>query len=203
MIGRGPEESGTPRRHSCTVPALGKTAGSIQPSTEGPTSKRVTTSTPTRTTTTTPCGTPGQQGQRRRRRPEGLDGLDTFPQDPKSSNDTVGDSVVDAGRRALRRPKQVKDQPGHGERASSAQDCLDLTAFSELAVIDQRSTEYGSGNEIEKIRHRGRFAPRGLSAASVKPARDYLDLTSFSRQGLRISCRVRKALSSPSKRRLV
>lgn len=67
---------------------------------------------------------------------------------------------------------------------SSAEDYLDLTAFSRLGLIDQLSSEYGSGYKIEDATWAVDQLRVDWNEQAVKSAKDYLDLTSFSRQGL-------------------
>jgi len=61
---------------------------------------------------------------------------------------------------------------------------LDYSAFSRQGLIDQLSSEYGEGFEVEDAT----WAVDQLSVdwrqQAVSSARDYLDYSSFSRQGL-------------------
>ena len=66
----------------------------------------------------------------------------------------------------------------------SAQDYLDYSAFSRLGLIDQLSSEYGEGFELEDATWAVDQLHADWNEQAVKSAKEYLDYSSFSRQGL-------------------
>ena len=112
------------------------------------------------------------------------DRLDAFPRDPKYSKDSDGDRVADAEDAFPRDPSRSEITLAMENALSSAQDYLELTAFSRQGLIDQLSSEYGSGYDIADATWAVDYLHVDWNEQAVKSARDYLDLTSFSRQGL-------------------
>lgn len=131
---------------------------------------------------------------------------DAFPQDPKFSKDTDGDGVADAEDAFPKNSEFSKDSDGDRvadsvddfprdpnrskitlamENAlSSAEDYLDYSAFSRQGLIDQLSSDYGSGFKVEDATWAVDQLHADWNAQAVRAAKDYLDYTSFSRQGL-------------------
>jgi hypothetical protein len=61
---------------------------------------------------------------------------------------------------------------------------LDFKAFSRQGLIDQLSSEYGSGFTVEAATFAVDALDVDWNAEAVRSAQEYLDFTSFSRQGL-------------------
>ncbi|MCT9001072.1 Ltp family lipoprotein [Microbacterium memoriense] len=66
----------------------------------------------------------------------------------------------------------------------AARSYLDLTGFSRQGLIDQLSSEYGSGFPIDVATWAADAVGADWNAEAVESAQSYLDMTSFSRQGL-------------------
>lgn len=66
----------------------------------------------------------------------------------------------------------------------AARSYLDLTGFSRQGLIDQLSSEYGSGFPIDVATWAADAVGADWNAEAVESAQSYLDTTSFSRQGL-------------------
>lgn len=67
---------------------------------------------------------------------------------------------------------------------SSAQDLLNYSAFSRQGLIDQLSSEYGSGYDVEDATWAVNQLDVDWKQQAVRSGKDYLDYSSFSRQGL-------------------
>lgn len=66
----------------------------------------------------------------------------------------------------------------------TARSYLDLTGFSRQGLIDQLSSEYGSGFPLDVATWAADTVGADWNAEAVESAQSYLDLRSFSRQGL-------------------
>ena len=78
-----------------------------------------------------------------------VDPLDDFPKDPEYSNDTDGDRVADSEDAFPSDASRLEITLAMDNALASAQDYLDYSAFSRQGLIDQLSSEYGSGFEVE------------------------------------------------------
>ena len=113
------------------------------------------------------------------------DQRDDFPKDAEFSKDTDGDGVADSEDAFPKDPSKSEITLAMENALEAAQDYLDYSAFSRKGLIDQLSSDYGSGFEAADAKwavdQRG---ARTGSEQAVKAAKDYLDYSSFSRQGL-------------------
>lgn len=66
----------------------------------------------------------------------------------------------------------------------AAQSYLDFTGFSRQGLIDQLSSEYGSGYPVDVATWAADTVGADWNAEAVESAQSYLEFTSFSRQGL-------------------
>ena len=66
----------------------------------------------------------------------------------------------------------------------SAQDYLDYSGFSRQGLIDQLSSKYGEGYNVEDATWAVDQLDADWKQQAVRSAKDYLDYSSFSRQGL-------------------
>ena len=107
-----------------------------------------------------------------------------FPKDERYSKDTDGDKVADSEDAFPSDPSRSKITLAMENALSSAQDYLDYSAFSRQGLIDQLSSEYGSGFEIADATWAVSQLKVDWKQQAVKAAKDYLDYSSFSRQGL-------------------
>ena len=77
---------------------------------------------------------------------------------------------------------------GQKQAIKSAERYLDLTAFSKAGLIEQLSSEYGDGFEVEDATFAVEYLEENnmvdWNEQAVKAAQKYLDLTSFSKEGL-------------------
>jgi hypothetical protein len=112
------------------------------------------------------------------------DSLDDFPKDERYSKDTDGDKVADSEDAFPSDPSRSKITLAMENALSSAQDYLDYSAFSRQGLIDQLSSEYGSGFEIADATWAVSQLKVDWKQQAVQAAKDYLDYSSFSRQGL-------------------
>ena len=112
------------------------------------------------------------------------DSLDDFPKDERYSKDTDGDKVADSEDAFPSDPSRSKITLAMQNALSSAQDYLDYSAFSRQGLIDQLSSEYGSGFEIADATWAVSQLKVDWRQQAVQAAKDYLDYSSFSRQGL-------------------
>ncbi|MDP3894336.1 Ltp family lipoprotein, partial [Nocardioides sp.] len=67
---------------------------------------------------------------------------------------------------------------------SAAEDYLDYSAFSRQGLIDQLSSEYGSGFRVEDAAWAVGQLKVDWREQAVRAAKEYLDYSPFSRQGL-------------------
>jgi hypothetical protein len=112
------------------------------------------------------------------------DRLDAFPKDPRFSKDSDGDGVADSQDAFPSDPSKSEITLAMENALSAAEDYLDYTAFSRQGLIDQLSSEYGSGFELEDATWAVGQLSVDWKEQAVIAAQDYLDYTSFSRQGL-------------------
>lgn len=112
------------------------------------------------------------------------DSLDDFPKDAEFSKDSDGDRVANAVDAFPDDPSRSKITLAMENALSSAQDYLDYSAFSRQGLIDQLSSEYGSGFEVGDATWAVDQLRVDWKEQAVQSAKDYLDFQSFSRQGL-------------------
>ena len=112
------------------------------------------------------------------------DSLDAFPQDARYSKDADGDHVADSKDAFPRDPTRSKITLAMENALSAAQDYLDYSAFSRQGLIDQLSSDYGSGFSVADATWAVDQLHANWKEQAVRAAKDYLDYSSFSRQGL-------------------
>jgi hypothetical protein len=112
------------------------------------------------------------------------DQLDAFPKDAEYSKDTDGDRVADAADAFPSDPSRSKITLAMENALGAAQDYLDYSAFSRQGLIDQLSSEYGSGFNLGDATWAVSQLKVSWREQAVQSAKDYLDYSSFSRQGL-------------------
>ncbi len=112
------------------------------------------------------------------------DRFDAFPKDPEYSKDTDSDGVADAKDAFPSDPSKSDISLAMENALSSAEDYLDFSAFSRLGLIDQLSSEYGSGFRLDDATWAVDQLNVDWRQQAVRAAKEYLDFSSFSRQGL-------------------
>lgn len=112
------------------------------------------------------------------------DQLDDFPKDPEYSKDTDGDHVANTVDAYPADPSRWKITLAMENALGAAQDYLDYSAFSRQGLIDQLSSEYGSGFKVEDATWAVGQLHVDWKEQAVRSAKDYLNYTHFSRQGL-------------------
>lgn len=112
------------------------------------------------------------------------DRLDDFPKNSKYSKDTDGDRVADSVDAFPRDPSRWEISLAMENALGAARDYLSSSPFSRQGLIDQLSSEYGSGFEVEDATWAVDQLNADWKEQAVRAARDYLDFSSFSRQGL-------------------
>ncbi len=112
------------------------------------------------------------------------DGLDAFPKDDRWSKDSDGDRVADSEDAFPQDPSRSEITLAMENALESAQDYLAFSAFSRQGLIDQLSSEYGSGYRVEDATWAVDHLKVNWNEQAVEAAKDYLDFSSFSRQGL-------------------
>jgi hypothetical protein len=84
-------------------------------------------------------------------------------------------------------PTTLPPPPGDLElenAISKAQEYLETMAFSRQGLIEQLSSQYGSGFPVDKATKAVDLLQVDWNAQAAKKAREYLDTMPFSRQGL-------------------
>jgi hypothetical protein len=112
------------------------------------------------------------------------DPLDDFPQDARYSVDTDGDGVADSKDAFPRDASRSKVTLAMQNALSAARDYLDFSAFSRQGLIDQLSSNYGSGFKVEDATWAVDQLNTDWKEQAVRAAKEYLDFSPFSRQGL-------------------
>lgn len=112
------------------------------------------------------------------------DSLDDFPQDPEFHQDSDGDAVADSDDAFPQDPSRAEITLAMENALEAAEDYLDYSAFSRQGLIDQLSSDYGSGFKVEDATWAVDQLGADWKAQAVQAAKDYLDYSSFSRQGL-------------------
>lgn len=112
------------------------------------------------------------------------DQLDAFPKDPEFHQDSDGDRVADSVDAFPQDPSRSKITLAMENALSSARDYLDFSAFSRQGLIDQLSSEYGSGYKVEDATWAVDQLRVNWKEQAVQSAKDYLEFQAFSRQGL-------------------
>jgi hypothetical protein len=112
------------------------------------------------------------------------DSVDAFPQDAAYSKDSDGDRVADSVDAFPRDPSRSKITLAMENALSSAQDYLDYQAFSRQGLIDQLTSDYGSGFKVADATWAVDQLGVNWNEQAVRAAKDYLSYSSFSRQGL-------------------
>lgn len=112
------------------------------------------------------------------------DQLDDFPKDARFSKDSDGDRVADSEDAFPQDPSKSKITLAMENALGAAQEYLDYSAFSRQGLIDQLSSEYGSGFAVADATWAVSQLKVDWKQQAVRAAKDYLDYSSFSRQGL-------------------
>jgi len=112
------------------------------------------------------------------------DQLDDFPKDPRYSQDSDGDGAADSKDAFPGDPSRWKITFAMENALESARDYLDFSAFSRQGLIDQLSSEYGSGFKVADATWAVGQLNVDWKQQAVQAAKDYLDFSPFSRQGL-------------------
>ena len=112
------------------------------------------------------------------------DQLDAFPKDAEYSKDADGDGVADAADAFPNDPSRSKVTLAMENALRAAQDYLDYSPFSRQGLIDQLSSEYGSGFNLGDAEWAVGQLKVSWREQAFQAGKDYLDYSSFSRQGL-------------------
>lgn len=116
------------------------------------------------------------------------DDQDFRPKDAKiQSKDDVDsdkDGVPDHKDGFPRDPDRSKITLAMENALGSAEDYLEYSAFSRQGLIDQLSSEYGSGYKTDEATWAVDQLKADWKKQAVRSAKDYLEYSSFSRQGL-------------------
>lgn len=112
------------------------------------------------------------------------DRLDDFPNDADYSKDRDGDRVADAVDAFPNDPRRSEITLAMENALARAQDYLNFSPFSRQGLVDQMTSEYGSGFELADATWAVDQLHVNWKKQAVRAARDYLDFTAFSRQGL-------------------
>lgn len=112
------------------------------------------------------------------------DRLDAFPEDPKFSKDTDGDGVADSADAFPGDASRSEITLSMENALEAAENYLSFTAFSRLGLIDQLSSDYGDGYDVEDATWAVNQLEVDWKEQAFLAAKNYLSFTSFSRQGL-------------------
>jgi hypothetical protein len=112
------------------------------------------------------------------------DRLDDFPKDPKYSKDTDGDGSADSKDAFPSDPGRWKITFAMDNALAAAQNYLEVSPFSRQGLIDQLSSEYGSGFGVEDATWAVGQLNVDWKQQAVRAAKNYLDVSPFSHQGL-------------------
>lgn len=112
------------------------------------------------------------------------DQLDDFPKDAAYSTDSDGDRVADS-EDAFPQDKTRSEITLAMENAlAAAHDYLSFSPFSRQGLIDQLSSDFGSGFEVADAIWAVNQLDVDWKQQAVQAAKDYLEFSAFSRQGL-------------------
>jgi hypothetical protein len=81
-------------------------------------------------------------------------------------------------------PNKSKITLAMEDSLAAAEDYLDYSAFSRQGLIDQLSSEYGSGFKVQDAAWAAGQLDVDWKQQAVRAAKEYLDYSPFSRQGL-------------------
>lgn len=112
------------------------------------------------------------------------DQRDDFPKDARYSTDSDGDGAADSVDAYPADASRWEVTLGMANAVEAAEEYLKYSAFSRQGLIDQLSSEYGSGFKL----HEATWAVGQLrvnwNRQAVRAAKEYLEYSAFSRQGL-------------------
>lgn len=112
------------------------------------------------------------------------DTLDAFPEDARYHTDSDGDRVADSADAFPQDPSRSEISVAMENALESAESYLSFSAFSRQGLIDQLSSEYGEGFDLEDATWAVDQVDADWMHQAVLSAESYLSFTSFSRQGL-------------------
>ncbi|WP_168929801.1 Ltp family lipoprotein [Nocardioides sp. GY 10127] len=112
------------------------------------------------------------------------DQLDAFPDDARYSKDSDGDGVADEKDAFPKDPSRSKITLAMSNALAAAKDYLQFQAFSRQGLIDQLSSDYGSGFKLADATWAVDQLDTDWNKQAVRAAKSYLDFQPFSRQGL-------------------
>ena len=112
------------------------------------------------------------------------DKIDDFPRDDRYSRDSDGDSVADTIDAFPNDESRSEVTLAMENALRGARGYLQTQAFSRQGLIDQLSSEYGSGFKVADATWAVSQLNTDWNEQAVKSARSYLDTQAFSRDGL-------------------